>query len=77
MASYDVTSMTKKFQVEVAIIHMRSQSSLSCQPLCFKARILYQLVNFKCLYPKVFSVTDNESEIRFSKWLTQYGGSCI
>ena len=56
MTSYDKISMTKKFQVEVAISYkdMGGQSQLSHQLTRFKAQILYQLGNLKCLTLRFF-----------------------
>ena len=55
--------MTKMFQVKVAINSndMEGQSRVSHQLTCFKARILCQLANLKCLSLKFFLVADNES----------------
>ena len=56
MTSYNETPMTKKFQVEVAINYkdMGGQSSLSHLLTSFKARILCQLANLKCLTLRFF-----------------------
>ena len=72
MTSYDENSTTNKFQVEVAISYkdMKGLRSLSCELTCFKARILRQLDDVKCLTLRFFLADDNESKIRFSKIIT-------
>ena len=65
-------SQWQKFQVEVAVSSkdMGGQNSLSHH--------LVQSMNFMPIsYPEVFLVASNDSEIRFSKWLTQNGSPCI